>query len=247
MSDGLCGRVVLVTGGGRGIGRAIALACAREGAPVAVAARTQSEMEVTVNEIEAGGGRALACHADVSRAQDVEEMVAHTLSAFGQIDVLFNNAGVGGPQGTVSEISEADWDRTLAINLTGAFLCCRAVVPAMIAGGGGNIVNVSSGAGFRQPRPFVRSLAYQVSKFGLEGLTHGLAIQLRQHRINVNSLLPGMIATRIHDDTAPEWVAAMGGKMGKPEDVVAAAVFLASRPPGDFTDQVVNARDFKRR
>ncbi len=245
MTGVLSGKVAIVTGGGRGIGRAIALAYAREGAAVVVAARTQSEIGATAREIETSGGRVLALQTDVSQAQDVERMVAKALKTFGHVDILVNNAGVAGPMGLITEISEADWIKTLSINLKGAFLCCRAVVPSMIAAGGGNIINVSSGAGQRKPRKAVRSLPYQVSKFGLEGLTDGLAVQLREHKINVNSMLPGMIATRIHADTPPEWIEGTGGKMGQPEDVVEAALFLASRPPGEFTGQVVSARDFK--
>lgn len=246
MNSILWSKVAIVTGGGRGIGRAIALAYAREGAAVVVAARTQAEIETTAEEIESGGGRALAVPTDVSQARDVERMVAQALTAFGQVDVLVNNAGVAGPMGLITEFSEADWDQTLAINLKGAFLCCRAVVPAMIAAGGGNIINVSSGAGQRRPRSAVRSLPYQVSKFGLEGLTNALAVQLREYKINVNSLLPGRIATRLHAETPPDWIATMEGKMGRPEEVAAAAVYLASRPPGEFTGQIVSAKEFNR-
>ena len=245
MGSILSDEVAIVTGGSRGIGKAIARAYARAGASVVIVARTQGEVEATAKEIESDGGRALAVQTDVSQAQDVERLVAQTLDTFGRVDILVNNAGVAGPMGLITEISEADWIKTLSINLKGPFLCCRAVVPSMIAAGGGNIINVSSGAGQRKPRKAVRSLPYQVSKFGLEGLTDGLAVQLREHKINVNSLLPGMTATRIHADTPPEWIEGMGGKMGQPEDVVEAALFLASRPPGEFTGQVVSARDFK--
>ncbi len=248
MTGVLAGKAAIVTGSGRGIGRAIALACAREDAAVVVAARTRSEIEATAGDIERSGGRALAVPTDVSQAQDVDRLVARALAAFGQVDVLVNNAGVAGPIGLITEFGEADWDHTIAVNLKGAFLCCRAVVPIMIAAGGGNIINVSSGAGQRKPRAAVRSLPYQVSKFGLEGLTDGLACQLREHKINVNSLLPGMIATRLHANTPAEWIEPIrvGGtlRVGQPEDVIAAAIFLASRPPGEFTGQVVSAKEF---
>jgi 3-oxoacyl-[acyl-carrier protein] reductase len=247
MSRVLSGKVAIVTGGGRGIGRAIALAYAREGAAVVVAARTPDEIEATAQEIKAGDGRALAVRTDVSQAQDVTRLVGQSLEAFGKVDILVNNAGAPGPMGLITEISEADWTQTLSTNVTGAFLCCRTVVPSMMQAGGGNIINVSSGAGQRKPRQAVRSLPYQVSKFALEGLTDGLAVQLREHKINVNSLLPGMIATRIHADTPPDWIEKMGGKLGQPEDVVEAALFLATRAPGEFTGQVVSARDFKQR
>ena len=243
MSNILTGKVAIVTGGGRGIGRAVAIAYARHGAAVVVAARTQAEIDETVAEIESQGGRVLGMTADVSQAQDVEGMVAKAQAAFGQVDILMNNAGVGGPSGAITELSEADWDQTLAVNLTGVFLCCRAVVPAMIAAGGGNIINMSSGAGQPKPRSAVRSLPYQVSKYGLEGLTNGLAIQLRDHKINVNSLLPGRIATRINFEAPPEWKAAVSTPMAPPEVVVPAALYLATRSPGEFTGQIVSAKD----
>jgi len=243
MTDILSDKVAIVTGAGRGIGRAIALGYAQAGARVVVVARTPTELYAMAQEIEAGGGRALAIPTDISQAKDVELMVNQTLKTFGHIHILVNNAGVAGPMGLITQIDEDDWGQTLAINLKGAFLCCRAVVPSMIAARGGNIVNISSGAGQPKPRSSVRSLPYQVSKFGLEGLTNGLAVQLREYKINVNSLLPGMIATRFHDDTPPERIAALGGKMGHPEHVIGAAIYLASRGPGELTGQIVNARD----
>jgi 3-oxoacyl-[acyl-carrier protein] reductase len=242
----LSGKVAIVTGSGRGIGKAIASAYAREGAAIVVTARTKIEIEATAAEIASAGGRVLALPTDVSRIEDVQQMVNRTLATFGQVDILVNNAGIPGPKGLITEVSESDWNQTLAINLTGAFLCCRTVVPSMIAAGGGNIINISSGAGHIRPRSAVRSLAYQVSKFGLEGLTHGLAVQLKEHKINVNSLLPGMILTRFHDQSSPEWVATMRNKLGKLEDVAEVALYLACQPPGEYTGQVVDVKKFDR-
>lgn len=244
MSKLLSDKVALVTGAGRGIGREIAAAYAHAGARVLVSARTESELEETVRSIRTFGGTAVASIADVTLGEDVGRMVRLAVDHFGKIDILVNNAGIPGPMGAIDEVSEEDWDRTLAVNLKGAFLCCRAVVPIMAAAGGGNIINVSSGAGHPSRKTAVRSLAYQVSKFALEGLTEGLAVQMREHRINVNSLLPGVIATRFHAETPAAWLAAMGGKMGEPAEVVEAALFLATRPPGEFTGQVVRAKEF---
>ena len=244
MRNKLTHKVAVVTGSGRGIGRAIALGLAREGAKVLLAARTQAEIETVAAEIKAEGGMATAVPTDIIQAKDVQKMVEIVIDKWSKIDILVNNAGVGGPQGHIHELEMAEVMQTWNVNVIGAFLCCQAVVPHMIAQGGGNIINVSSGAGQRKQRKRVRSLPYQISKFGLEGLTNGLATQLREHKINVNSLLPGAIATRFHDSTPPEQIKALGGKLGQPESVVPAAVFLASQPPGEFTDQVVSAKDF---
>jgi len=239
----LAGRVALVTGGGRGIGRAIALGYAREGAAVAVAARSRDEVEQVAREIQSAGGRAAAVRVDVRRAEEVQEMVRAVLGAFQQLDILVNNAGIPGPRGLLHEIEDAAWEETIATNLTGMFHCCKAVLPHMLGRGRGNIINISSGAGLKQPRERVRSLPYQVSKFGVEGLTDALAIQLRPYGINVNSLLPGQIRTRFHHDTPGAYLA---GRVGEPEDVVPAAVHLAALAPGELTGQTVAAREFLR-
>jgi 3-oxoacyl-[acyl-carrier protein] reductase len=195
-------------------------------------------------EIRDDGGKALAYVADIRREKDIQQVVESVINEWGRIDVLVNNAGVPGPQGFIHELDLDEAEETLAINILGTFLCCRAVVPYMITQGGGNIINVSSGAGQRRHREGLRSLPYQVSKFGVEGLTNGLATQLRDYQINVNSLLPGMIATRLHRTTPPDKIKALGGKLGKPEDVIPAAVYLAGLRPGELTDQIIIAKDF---
>lgn len=239
------GKVAIVTGGGRGIGRAIALALAREGAAVVVAARTKQEIEAVAGEIEASGGCALAVPTDVCQEASVQNMVRRAVEAFGRVDILVNNAGVPGPMGLITEIEDGEWDRTLDTNLKGVFLCAKAAVPHMIEQGGGNIINISSGAGFKRPRQRVRSMPYNVSKFGIEGLTHVLAVQLREHNICVNSLLPGVTDTRFHDDTPHDWLVSMP-EMGQPEDVMEAAVFLATQDVASMTDQALNVREWNR-
>lgn len=244
MGARLAGKVVIITGGGRGIGRAIAIACAREGASVLVASRTEEELAETAGEILAFGGRVLAVRADVSHEQNVQHMVAETVEKWGRIDVLVNNAGISGPQGLVHEFSLSNADETWAVNLRGPILCSRAVVPLMLQQAAGNIINVSSGAGQRKARPRVRSLPYQVSKFALEGLTNAMAVQFRDAGINVNALQPGRIATRVHNVRPGDSIA--GLRLGLPEDVVPAALFLATLAPGAMTGFSLEAPLFNR-
>lgn len=237
----LAGAVAIVTGGGRGIGGAIALGFAHEGAAVTVAARTDREIRDVAAEIQNAGGRALAVETDVTRAADVDRMVTSTLAAFGTVDILVNSAGVPGPLGLLPDLSEDAWDQTIAVNLKGIFLCCKAVLQHMLRQGHGNVVNISGGSVHR-PTGKVRSVPYQTSKFGLQGLTHGLAIQMRPYGINVNALQPGPRATRFHADTPPEWWA--GTAPGRPEDVVPAAVYLAALQPGELTGQTIDVKEF---
>ena len=245
ITGSLTNKVAIVTGGGRGIGKAIAEGFACAGAKVLVVARTAAEVEAVCTSIQASGGEAMAMVVDVTHEADVKRMAETAKQQWGRIDVLVNNAGIGGPQGHILDLDLKKAEETWQVNVLGPFLCCRAVIPHMIVQGGGNIINVSSGAGQRKPRQHVRSLPYQLSKFALEGLTNGLAVQLRSHNINVNSLSPGPVATRLHENTPAHMLAALADKMSQPEDVVPAAIFLASQEPGQFTDQLVEAKSFK--
>lgn len=186
----LKGKVAIVTGGGRGIGREIAMLYAEEGADVTVTARSRSEIEAVAEEIKALGRRALAIVTDVREESQVNEMVHHTLGEFGKIDILVNNAG--GALGTVLcsvwDLSLQQWREVLDTNLTGTFLCCKAVLPQMIKQRGGIIINVSSAMGQRGRAGFG---AYSAAKFGVEGLTQVLAAELAAYNIRVNSLCPG--------------------------------------------------------
>ena len=240
----LSGSMTIVTGGGQGIGRSIAIGYANEGAKVLIVSRTQSDLESVTSYIQDGGGEAQGIAADVSSESDVQRIVKCAIEVWGRIDVLVNNAGIPGPSGNIHELDVNDVRGTIETNLYGPFLCSRAVVPYMMEQGGGNIINVSSGAGQRKSRDIVRSLPYQMSKFGLEGLTNGLAVQLQSSKINVNSLLPGPVATRLHRDTKAEVMASVGSRFREPEDVVPAAIFLAIQPAGEFTDQIVEAGEF---
>ena len=241
----LSGKVSIVTGSGQGIGRAIAIGYAHEGAKVLVVSRSTSDLAEVISEIQNGGGESQAITADVSRERDVQRIVQCAVNAWGRIDVLVNNAGIPGPEGMVHELELDEVEKTLAVNLYGPFLCSRAVVPYMIEQGGGNIINLSSGAGQPRARERVRSLPYQMSKYGVEGLTNGIAVQLRQFGINVNSLLPGKVSTRFRINASPEIVASLGDILRPPEDVVPAAIFLARQEPGEYTGQKFEARSIQ--
>jgi NAD(P)-dependent dehydrogenase (short-subunit alcohol dehydrogenase family) len=192
----LDGRAALITGGGRGLGRAMALALAEAGATVAVCARSADELDETVRRVEAAGGRALAVVADVAIRRDVEEMAARVEGATGGVDVLVNNAGTPGPVGAFATTDPDRWWRTVEVNLRGAALYARAVLPGMLARGGGRIVNVSSHAALA---PWPKSSAYAVSKAALHHLTENLAAETRGRRVWVFTLLPGLVRTAMLD------------------------------------------------
>jgi glucose 1-dehydrogenase len=228
----LQGKVALVTGAGTGIGREIARRFAAEGAAVVVNYRSSSEAaEGLVTEIGADGGRALAVRADVASATDVAAMVDRTVSAFGRLDVLVNNAGMEKPAG-VLEVREADWDQVLGVNLKGAFLCLQACGRVMRDHGGGSIVNISS---VHEDLPFPGFAPYAASKGGLRMLMRNAAIELAPHGIRINNVAPGAVATPINNRELhdPEKMRALDatvplGRIGQPGEVAEVALFLAS-------------------
>jgi len=225
-------RVAIITGGGRGIGKAVALAYAREGADVVVAARNRNEIEQTAHEIEVLGRNALPVQVDVCQADQVDAMVAATLQRFGRLDILFNAAGSRAVAPS-EELSYEDWQRVINTNLTGSFLASQAVARPMMKAGYGKIIMVGSmqahsGAPFRA--------AYIASKTGLLGLTRGLGVEWAKYGINVNMLSPGYFATDIimHqiqigqlNREAIEKRTPMG-RLGRMEDLTGPAIFLAS-------------------
>jgi NAD(P)-dependent dehydrogenase (short-subunit alcohol dehydrogenase family) len=186
----LDGKVAIVTGASKGIGRALSLRFAREGAAVICAARSGDLVKETVGQVKAGGGRALAVTCDAAQEEDVRRLVAAGAKEFGKIDTLVNNAGDGGVTKPVQDYSMEDWRYTIDSCLTSSYLCMRFVVPEMIKGGGGAIVNISSGAG-RRGLPY--RIGYCSAKAGQVGMTYGMALELAEHNIRVNCVAPGAV------------------------------------------------------
>ena len=248
------GKVAIITGGGKGIGRAISLGFAGEGADVVVAARTESSLKEVARKIKAMGRKSLAVVTDLSHPEQPRALVELTLAKFGKIDILVNNSGIEGPIMNVAGMDLAGWNELLAINLTGAMLCSRYVLEkSMIPRKSGVIVNITSAAG-RRGLP-TRS-AYSSSKFAMIGFTQSLASEVGRHGIRVNAIAPGAVAgeriERVFKIAAKnagityEQVVANSnarsalGRMVKPEEVAALAVFLASEQSGGITGQTIN-------
>jgi NAD(P)-dependent dehydrogenase (short-subunit alcohol dehydrogenase family) len=186
----LDGRVAVITGASKGIGRALSLRFAREGARVVCAARSADLVEETASEARRGGGHAIAVVADASVEDDVRQLMAAAVRAFGKLDTLVNNAGDGGPTKPVQDYLMDDWRYTIDSCLTSSYLCTRFAVPELIKAGGGSIVNISSGAG-RRGLPF--RIGYCSAKAGQVGMTYGMALELAPHNIRVNCVAPGAV------------------------------------------------------
>ena len=244
MGDGLslAGRTALVTGAGRGLGRAIALALGRAGAAVACAARSPDQVGTAAAAIGAVGARALALGLDVTRAEQISAAVEEAETRLGPIDILVNNAGVTLEKKTV-ELADEEWDTVLATNLTSMFRCARAVAPGMIRRGHGKIINVGSMYGVIG---VARYAAYCASKAAVGGLTRSLAVEWARHGIQVNCLAPGYMNTDIpRVALADERTRALflskvpARRIGEPEEVGALAVYLASRASDFMTGQTL--------
>src|ERR1700756_291169 len=223
-------RIAIVTGAGQGIGRAIARGFAREGAGVVIADVNEKSAMSVKDEIEAGGGRALAIRTDVSSEISVQTMAKKSVEEFGKIDILVNNAGIF-PTGSVEEMSEEDWDRVIGTNLVGAFLCSKAVVPKFLEQGSGRIISLTSGRAFQGAK---HGAHYAASKAGIIGFSKSLALELAPHGITVNVICPGITDTaQPRGHQTEEEMYAQGqriplGRIGQPEDLVGPAIFLAS-------------------
>jgi NAD(P)-dependent dehydrogenase (short-subunit alcohol dehydrogenase family) len=229
----LDGKVAFVSGAARGIGRATAVAFAREGANVVVADIDEQGNQDAVRMIEDLGGQALAVNCDVTRSEDVQTALTKTVERFRRLDYAFNNAGAEQQPKPTTEISEEEWDRIITINLRSVFLCLKYEIPLMLQHGGGAIVNTSSGAGIKV---FGRGAAYAAAKHGVVGLTKDAALDYAASNIRINAICPGIIDTEMMDrftGGTPEQrdrVIAQEpiGRMGRPDEIAATVVWLCS-------------------
>jgi NAD(P)-dependent dehydrogenase (short-subunit alcohol dehydrogenase family) len=249
------GRVALITGASRGIGRAIARGYAREGAAVSVTARSEGDLRSLVGEIEQGGGKAMAIPADLAELADMAapaRVVQQVLECFGTIDILVNNAGIGSSSSPrpVVDFDDAFWNRTLALNLTAPYLFTKAVLPVLLAKKWGRIINIASING---KLPAIHGAAYTASKHGLLGLTRTLALEVARDGITVNAICPGPVHTEMNDRrleydakrlgiSVPELESRLTpiGRRLEPEEMVPMAVLLAAAESAAITGQAFN-------
>ena len=250
----LAEKVAVITGGGRGIGRAIALKFAGEGAAVVVAARTNSEIEAVSQEIRKTGGRATAVPADVADEKQCERLIHEAASQFGKVDILVNNAGEYGPVKPIEEISPAEWDRVVAVHLRGAYLLTRLVLPEMYARGSGVILNISS---LSAKSAFAWGSPYAAAKAGMLGLTRVAAAEAARKGVRVNAICPGPVTeTKMSKDLGQTLAKRLGvskedqlrgflntilqGRGQTTNEIAAAALFLCSDEASAITGQALN-------
>jgi NAD(P)-dependent dehydrogenase (short-subunit alcohol dehydrogenase family) len=250
MKGRLSGRTAIITGGGRGIGEAIATLFAAEGANLAVASRSLDELEAVADRCRSQGARCIAHKTDVARQEDVRSLVQATVSEFGGVDILVTAAGVYGPIGLVADVSLDDWEAALRVNLLGTLYACQQVLPHMTSRRRGSIVNFSGG-GATSPLP--RFSAYGVSKAAVVRLTETLAAECREQGVRVNAIAPGAVDTRLQDEVLRAGSQAgdlharilalrTSGAGGTPVEVPAGlALFLASDDSKDLTGRLVSA------
>ncbi len=245
----LSGRVAIITGAGRGIGRGIAEAYAREGANLVLASRTPAQVEGAAREARALGVEAIAIAVDVAESKDVRRMVDETLERFSRVDVLVNNAAILGPVGPLHSNDMRHWAEAMRINVTGLVMCCHAVLPAMMEQDGGKIINLS-GAGVTRPSETIS--AYGTSKAAVIRFTETLALEMRPHNISVNALGPGQIDTALLDPMASDdsliepVMGAMvrrtkSGEGASLEEAAALAVWLASSESDGLSGRLISA------
>lgn len=247
------GRTVIVTGAGRGIGRAIALRCGAEGAALGLAGRSINDLEDVAEQLRGSGGAAMVVPTDVRDHTSTDAMVIRVEAEHGRVDILVANSGVGGPTAPLWEIALEDWEETYAVNVRGTFLCCRAVLPGMVRRGSGGIVVIGSMSG---KRPMANRTPYTSSKMALIGLVRTLATEAGPHGVRVNLVSPGPVAGprlermleangrltgRPVEVLREEFVGrAPLRRLLEPEDVAATVVFLASEESRGITGEDVN-------
>jgi NAD(P)-dependent dehydrogenase (short-subunit alcohol dehydrogenase family) len=247
------GKVSIVTGGGRGIGLTIALSFAAEGSAVVVSGTSKDALDDAADKIRKQGGRAMSQVADVADEDHVRALVGATISEFGQIDVLVNNAGIAGPTALVTDVKLEDWERTLAVNLTGAFLCAKHALPHMIQRRGGCIINITSVAGLKG---YAWRSPYCASKWGMIGLTRTLAEEAGRYDITCNAIAPGPVRgprieqvirsraqqmNRSYAEVELDYVGPTALKrMVDESDIAAMALFLASEEGRNITGETLN-------
>jgi NAD(P)-dependent dehydrogenase (short-subunit alcohol dehydrogenase family) len=240
----MAGKVALVTGGGSGLGRASAVAFASQGAGVVVADIDVDGGDETVSLLEAAGGEGLFVRTDVSQADQVEQLVAQAVASFGALHYAFNSAGISGDIASTVDCTEENWDRTIATNLKGTWLCVRAEIPSMIAAGGGSIVNAASVAALVG---YPGAPAYSAAKGGVVQITRTAALEYARAGIRVNAVCPGAIRTPMIErliDEHPELDEALLaahpiGRIGEPDEVAAAVTWLCSDSASFVTGQTL--------
>jgi len=243
MTERMRGKVAIVTGGASGIGRATAVLFAREGAAVVVADIDEAAGQQTVELVKAVGAEGMFVRTDVSRSEDVNRLVSATVDRHGRLDNLVNNAFWGVLNQPVTETSDEDWTRTVDVTLRGTFNGCRAAIPAMVASGGGSIVNLSSVAGVKSSPRFA---AYSAAKGGVGALTRSVALDYGGQGIRVNAVAPGTIETPaitsiLSDPVRREYLESkiLLGRLGQPDDIARAILFLASDESSFMTGQIM--------
>jgi 3-oxoacyl-[acyl-carrier protein] reductase len=227
----LAGQTALVTGAGRGIGRAVAMALAASGARVFLAARTASELDAVATEIRGKGGLADPAPADLANEQDVRSLFELIKGETGQLDILINNAGVG-IFGPLVDFASADFDTVMRVNTKAAFLCCQLALRLMMPRNSGTIINISSVVGFKG---YPNQTAYTASKHALLGLTKSLAVEVQEHGIRVSAILPGGVDTRMIADARPDLDPKI---LLQPEDIAHTVLYLLSLSDRAAVDQI---------
>ena len=249
----LSGKVALVTGASRGIGRAIATVLAEYGADTACVGRDMKACEITLGQVRAHGRKALAVKADMTSEEDIKKMVEDTIREFGKIDILVNNAGVATGFGKIHEIDTGEWDLNISVNLRGAFLCMKYTIPYMLKNKGGSIINISSVASIRAEVPEIATASYGASKAGINNLTQVAAMHYAKENIRVNAIAPGMHRSEIGragnteeqnkemdkliDEYCAEWIPM--GRMAEAEELSGLVLLLASSASSYITGQII--------